>query len=202
MPPPKKLLENMRKLISKLFPVGTRSVLWGVHNFIWHPWTVARAWRHIYGVWPTVDEWICIFCHDTFGYWGCPNMDGAEGKRHPEVGAAWAFYLVAIRNWLCLKPEDEIGERARAAEKLTLYHSSHYARLNGEQPSALYLPDKASILFEPRWWYLLRARLSGEVREYISNSPFARLSPELQTPGAWYSWYKSKVKQKLESKNL
>lgn len=177
--------------------VGTKSLLFGVHNVVWHPWTVIRAWRHLYGRWPTLDEAICIFVHD-WGYWGCSNMDGAEGRRHPETGAAWAFVLVALRHWLCCRAEETLGKRAEAAEGMTLYHSSHYARLNGTQPSALYLPDKVSILFEPRWFYLLRARLSGEIYEYIGNSPFARLSPELQTPGGWFNWYRTKVKQKLE----
>lgn len=168
--------------------VGTKSVLWGVHNFLWHPWTVGRAWRHIYGTWPTFHEWICIFCHDTFGYWACPNMDGLEGKRHPERGAAIVRRIV---NWL--------GGDGDAAYKLTLYHSSHYARMNGAEPSALYLPDKVSILFEPRWWYLLRAKLSGEVHEYVGNSPLKNYPPDVShRVSLWYTWYRSKVKQKLE----
>lgn len=178
--------------------VGTKSVLWGVHNFLWHPWTVGRAWRHIYGVWPMFDEWLCIFCHDTFGYWGCPNMDGPEGKIHPERGAAIADWLVyRWYRYFRRCPRLVANQYANEAYDRTLYHSSHYARTHGAKPSSLYLPDKASILHEPRWFYLLRARLSGEVYEYISNSPFAELPSELQTPGAWYNWYRGKVKEKL-----
>lgn len=177
--------------------VGTKSLLFGVHQFAWHPWTVARAWRNLYGRWPNLDEAICIFVHD-WGYWGSPNMDGDEGRKHPEVGAAWAFILVAFRHWVCFRSEECMGEYAMLAENLALHHSSHYARLSNSPTSPLYLPDKASILYEPRWFYLLRARLSGEVREYISNSPFAKLPPELRTANGWYLWYKSKVKQKLE----
>lgn len=184
----------MRKLISKMFPVGTRSLLFGVHNVVWHPWTVIRAYRAVHGVWPQFDECLCILVHD-WGYWGCENMDGAEGRKHPEVGATWAWFLVAFRNWLCFRSEEVMMERAEAAYELTLYHSSHYARLNGAKPSALYLPDKASILFEPRWFYLLRARLSGEVHEYIINSPFAKLNVH---PIIWYLWYRENVKRKLE----
>lgn len=181
--------------------VGTKSLLFGVHQFIWHPWTVGRAWRHIYGRWPTVSEWICIVCHDTPGYWGCPNMDGEQGKRHPERGAIIAGTLVYYWYRLKLLWNRRIKAKhlialmyAGDAFELTLYHSSHYARMNDAKPSALYLPDKASILFEPRWWYLLRAKLSGEVYEYIGNSPFKGLNVH---PIIWYFWYRGQVKRKL-----
>lgn len=143
------------------------------------------------------DECLCILVHD-WGYWGCPNMDGAEGKRHPELGAYLAYWLVFWWYRLRRVPRLVASQYGWEARDRTLYHSSHYARMHGARPSALYLPDKASILHEPRWWYLLRARLSGEVYEYIRNSPFAKLPPELQTANGWYLWYKSKVKQKLE----
>lgn len=177
--------------------MGTRSVLFGVHQFLWHPWTVARAWRHIYGRWPNFDEWICIACHDTPGYWGCPNMDGEEGRRHPERGAEIAERLVYL--WYRLRGHPRIVSRLYAAEAFdrTIAHSSHYARMRGMKPSALYLPDKASILFEPRWFYLLRARLSGEIYEYLGNSPFADIRPTESAINFWYLWYRENVKQKL-----
>lgn len=151
------------------------------------------------------DEWLCILVHD-WGYWGCPNMDGPEGKRHPELGAMIACQLVYW--WFRLKmlfwkrgriksPHLIALIYASEAYDRTLYHSSHYARIMRARPSVLYLPDKASILFESRWWYLLRARLSGEVHEYIVNSPLAKLPPELRTPSAWYNWYRRKVKEKM-----
>lgn len=126
-------------------------------------------------------------------------MDGEQGRRHPEAGATWAYILVAFRHWICFRSEQTFGERADAAEKLTLYHSSNYARLNNSEPSALYLPDKASILFEPCWWYLLRAKLSGEVYEYIDNSPLAKLPlAGAVRADAWYLWYRRKVQEKLK----
>jgi hypothetical protein len=185
--------------------VGTKSLLFGVHAFWYHPYVVGRAYRHIHGVWPMFDEWLCILTHD-WGYWGCPNLDGPEGKRHPERGAKVARTLVYW--WFRLKmlfwPRDRIQSLhsiafmyASEAYYRTLYHSSHYARMNGAKPSVLYLPDKASILFEPRWWYLFRAKLSDEVYEYIENSPLSKLPPELRTPEAWYNWYRRKVKEKM-----
>lgn len=177
--------------------VGTKSLLFGVHQFLWHPWTVIRAYRAVHGVWPMFDDVLCILSHDL-GYWGSPNMDGEEGRRHPECGARIAFCLVYLWYKAFKRCPDLVAKQyAEEAHDRTLYHSSHYARLNGAKPSSLYLPDKASILFEPRWFYLLRARLSGEVWEYVENSPLAKLPPELKTPGAWLNWYKSKVEQKL-----
>ncbi|MCK5235828.1 MAG: hypothetical protein KAR06_02490, partial [Deltaproteobacteria bacterium] len=61
-------------------PVGTKSLLFGVHQFIWHPITVLIAWCKLYG-WPTWPELVCIIVHD-WGYWGKPNMDGPEGEKH------------------------------------------------------------------------------------------------------------------------
>src|SRR5205814_2173543 len=50
------------------------------------------------------------------------------------------------------------------------YHSRFLAKQRGGQPSALCLADKLSIALEPWWFYLPRANLSGEVREYMSKS--------------------------------
>lgn len=177
--------------------VGTKSLLFGVHQFFWHPITVVRAFKRVHGFWPTFDELICIIVHD-WGYWGSPNMDGEQGRRHPERGAKIAAWLVY--RWHRLQGHHRLVARMYAAGAFdrAIAHSSHYAKLRGLKPSMLYLPDKVSILFEPRWFYLLRAKLSGEVYEYIANSPFSRLSPELQTPGAWFNWYKTRVKLKLE----
>ena len=134
----------------KWFPVGRRSLLFGVHQFLWHPWTVYQAWRRLYGR-PNWREAVCIVIHD-WGYWFAPNIDGPEGQRHPEWGARIA------RRWL----GDAYGD-------LVLYHSRHYARLHGKAPSKLCWADKLSILYEPKWFYLLRATLSGEIREYRRN---------------------------------
>lgn len=196
--------------------VGTKSLLFGVHQFLWHPWTVGRAYRHVHGVWPMFDEWLCIFVHD-WGYWGSPNMDGEEGKRHPEHGALIATSLVYW--WFRLKilfwrkihsPHFIAMLYASEAYERTLYHSSHYARTKGKRSSALCLPDKLCILFEPEWFYLLRSRASGEVRESIQIALdskvwplttrlwFSKL-PRHKQSKLWYDWYRRKV-QKLAHK--
>lgn len=181
--------------------VGTKSLLFGVHQFLWHPWTVGRAYRHIYKRWPTFEEWLCILVHD-WGYWGSENMDGEQGKKHPERGALIACTLVYYWYRLKFVLSRKIKYKhlialmyAGDAFERTLYHSSHYVRMHGAKPSSLYLPDKVSILFEPRWWYLLRAKLSGEIYEYIENSPFKELNVH---PIIWYFWYRNSVKRKLQ----
>lgn len=174
--------------------IGTKSLLFGVHQFIWHPWTVLRAWRMIY---PesriTVPLLIAIFCHDL-GYWGCSNMDGPEGRCHPEDGARLAQSLVRL--WLRLTRRDmsrtEIELDALLMLQFTRYHSMHFAQMHGRCPSPLYLADKASILIEPRWFYLLRGWLSGELKEYAENSPVKHHGPR-----AWFDWYVYRVEHRV-----
>ena len=71
------------------------------------------------------------------------------GMNHPELGAKIAGSL--------------FGD---AYYDLVLLHSWRLARKLGATPSKLCWADKASILFEPEWFYLLRARASGELAEY------------------------------------
>lgn len=157
--------------------VGTKSLLFGTHQIFWHPLTVGLAWRRVHGRWPRWREWVAILFHD-WGYWGCPNMDGEAGRKHPELGARIAGTLAG-----------------RDAYWLALLHSGHYARLLGADPSALCLPDKVSVLFDPPWFYLIRARLSGEIKEYVSNSPLNDAPEEV-----WLMWYRGRVKEKLNAR--
>lgn len=175
--------------------IGTKSLLFGVHQFLFHPYTIVRAWRKCYSRWPKWWELVAIVCHD-WGYWGKPNMDGVEGQKHPERGATIARYFV----WhvLTFFGDDNVNEAfsiATATYMLSLFHSTHYAA-GAEMPvSNLYLPDKMSILYDPKWFYLLRARLSGEVNEYMKNAPLW-----VGTKGCryWYDWYRSKIQNKWD----
>lgn len=177
---------------------GTRSVLFGVHQFLWHPFTVWRAWRYLYGRNPDWVESICILCHDL-GYWGKRNMDGPEGISHPEGGATIARWFVYHIARLTRNPDPEA--MARFAFELALYHSTFYAQQENQKVSALYLPDKVCVLFDPRWLYLLRGQLSGEVYEYLSRQNHARWmlgEPLLQSPREWFDWYRAKIRVKAD----
>lgn len=154
--------------------LGTRSILFGVHQFLWHPLTVLIAWRRLFGR-PSWKEVVCILIHD-WGYWGCPNIDGPRGEKHTELGARLAA------KWLGA----EHG-------KLCLYHSRHYAQQRGVEPSKLCWADKLSIQYEPWWFYLVRAQLSGELFEYRRNAARVGLVPLSASHREWFTWIKQKL---------
>lgn len=187
------------KLTGWRMRMGTRSLLFGVHQFVWHPISVGLAWRKCYRCWPRWHEWIAIVCHDL-GYWGMPNMDGPEGQTHPERGAKLAG-RIAYRIARMLGYGEWAPQLSHEVESLSLYHSTHYAQKAGKPVSALYLPDKVSVLYDPCWWYLLRSRASGEVWEYIQNAPewIRAMNLKHRQPGIWYWWYRNRTKLKLNN---
>src|SRR5690606_1628437 len=81
--------------------MGTRSVLFGAHMFCIHPFVIARAWYKLWGFRTIRDPyigdislrnwrlWVVFAIHDL-GYWGCRDMDDAEGEDHPRWAAARA----------------------------------------------------------------------------------------------------------------
>jgi hypothetical protein len=149
--------------------VGTKSLLIGVHQIVWHPLTVYRAWSRLYGR-PNLREALCIILHD-WGYWGSLEMDGPTGAKHPEAGAAIAAALF----------DGAHGD-------LVLLHSRRYALDRKRNPSKLCWADKLSIVYEPDWFYLLRARASGELREYRKQA-VAWVPPE-RSDREWLIWVK------------
>ena len=162
--------------------IGTLSVLVGVHQFLWHPITVVLAWRKLYHRWPTWWETIAIICHDL-GYVGKPNMDGPEGEKHPEFGA-WLTYEIVFY----LGHDVALAEQARL---FSLLHSRYYSASHGMEPSLLCWADKLSIWYDPRWFYLLRAKLSGEIREYRTNA--IKYVPKWVPDGFWFDWHRKRV---------
>ena len=127
--------------------VGTKSLLFGVHQIFLHPMFVLTAWVKLYGF-PNWKELVCICIHDI-GYIGKPNMDGEEGDLHPELGAKIAGKL--------------FGEEYK---NLILGHSRFYHHKFGVPISKLYKPDKFFHCFVPWWIYLPLAYASGEIYEY------------------------------------
>ena len=158
--------------------MGARSLLFGVHQFLWHPVTVLLAWIKLYGK-PDWKTCVCILIHD-WGYWGCWTMDGVDGENHPR----WAAELA--RRWFGQDYHD-----------LLLYHSRHLAAKVGASPSKLCWADKLSMLYDPRWFYLLRARLTGEIREYRANACGAHgrtpWSPLPRNDEEWYDGLREKL---------
>jgi hypothetical protein len=161
--------------------VGTKSLLWGVHQFVWHPVTVVFAWKELYASFPNWKELVCIVVHD-WGYWGSPNMDGPEGEKHPERGAWLAYSLCDYH--------DDFHEHTYF--HLVLLHSRHYAKKLGIAPSKLCWADKLSVKYEPWWTYLPRARLSGELKEYRKLAADSGNIPLSAPDKEWYAWAKER----------
>jgi hypothetical protein len=162
---------------------GTKSLLFGVHQIFWHPITVWIAWIYLYRKCPTWKESICIIIHD-WGYWGKICMDDEEGETHPELGAKIARKLFG-----------------QCYYDFCLYHSRHYAKKIGIEPSKLCWADKCSIIFDPWWLYLPRALASGELKEYRKNA--SNFVPLEKSHKEWFGWIRIRFKNlALEKKNL
>lgn len=132
--------------------IGTKSLLFGAHQFLFHPLFVAIAWWKLYGFPFDPRLWIAFFIHDL-GYWGKPNMDGPEGDKHPEFAARIMGFLFGA-SW----------------RDFCLYHSRFYAKRDGKQYSKLCVADKLALSIDPWWFYLPRVLLTGEIHEYMEKS--------------------------------
>lgn len=146
--------------------IGTRSVLFGAHQFLIHPLFLARAWWILYGFPWSPKLWIAFFVHDL-GYIGKPNMDGEEGEMHPFFGAQIMMLLFG-EDWYFF----------------TLLHSRFLAKHAKREPSRLCAADKLAVALEPAWLYIPRVWLSGEAREYMSiagNKPGSKYAKDKRT---------------------
>ena len=157
--------------------IGTKTVLYGSHCFLIHPWFVALAWWKLYGFPLDVRLWFAFFLHDI-GYIGKNNIDGEDGERHPELGANVMTFLFG-KKW---------GD-------FTLYHSRFYARNNNANFSKLCIADKYAIVITPTWFYIFLARLSGEIVEYRylledANSKYNQQRHDVYKAGDTdYDWF-------------
>ena len=163
--------------------MGTKSLVCGTHQIFWHPFTVFLAWHELYG-WPSWKETICIAMHDT-GYIGCPDMDGPCGENHPLLGARIAGKLFG-----------------KEYHDLCLYHSRTTASKYNISPSALCWADKLSIKWEPNWFYLFRATLSGEIKEYRKHAAEFDAIPITETNSKWFSWAKERMIRKAYTRDV
>jgi len=153
--------------------IGTRSILFGVHHFLIHPFFVIKAWRVVYHRWPNWMQLCAIFTHDL-GYWGSPNMDGEEGEQHPQKAANW---------WLTRG--SYFGD---CVAKEILGHSRFYAAQTGIGLSDLFRADKLSYALYPRWLYLLLGNLSGEIREYMAHTREGKYRKHSRNGTSQVSW--------------
>lgn len=184
--------------------IGTKSVLFGVHQFAIHPWFVAWAWWKLYGFPFDPRLWVAFFVHDL-GYLGMPNMDGPEGEEHPMLGAEimrrlfdrepydfdWMEYsfgqhgvffragresnfnLLLLAGWELVSIPGNFAVLKQARyhwHDFCLLHSRYYAKKLNMPFIRLCVADKLSFVLTPRWLYMLLARATGELNEYLKNA--------------------------------
>jgi hypothetical protein len=180
-----------------MLALGTKSLLFGTHQCLFHPLTVALAWRRLYGRWPSWVAWVAIFTHDL-GYLSSPEMDGPVGEQHPVRSARLAWKLVYKLARLFGRDIDGATKEAAYAHGLVLAHSRHLAVKRGDVPSDLCWADKACIFYDPQWLYILRARLSGEMKEWRGNAAKSGHVPLSATDAEWFQWYRGRVADLLD----
>jgi hypothetical protein len=178
--------------------IGTKSLLFGVHQVFIHPLWVALAWWKLYGFPWDPRLWVAFIVHD-WGYWGCSEMDGPNGgDEHPLLGARICHFLFDS-----IRPINEEFRQyyvwyefpfARGSKwfKFVLFHSRFLAKASNEQPSKLCMADKLSLGLEPWWLYLPRAWVSGELKEYMKSAqPEGKHGHMNCTNVSAITWYKS-----------
>jgi hypothetical protein len=174
--------------------IGTRSIFFGVHQFLIHPWFVAWGWWKLYGFPWDPRLWMAFFVHDL-GYFGKPNMDGPEGERHIWLGAkimgdlfdpGWplAGGVAWVIGSMCDRVFGVIPPRDGNWFSFCFYHSRFVAKHYGIRPSRLCAADKLAIALMPTWLYLPLAWLTGELREYMRGDG-ARTPAGDRSAGEW-----------------
>lgn len=163
-------------------PAGTRTLLFGVHHWLWHPYTVYRAWCTLYGT-PTWQECVCIAVHDL-GYWQCHDIDEEDGALHPIVSARHVEWLDRSYN--------TTGDHHHY-HNLVAFHSRYIANLHATEPSKLCWADKLAFAYDPWWWFCLRAWFSGELHQLRHISAQYEGFPLTKSHREWYCWLSARL---------
>lgn len=151
--------------------VGTKSVLFGSHQFLIHPWFVAAAWWRLYGFPWDPRLWFAFFFHDL-GYWGKPDMDGYLGEQH----VFWCGNLMHfLFDWpRIIKVALPTGVYKREYNytwlHFCIFHSRFISKRLSHPPSQLCYADKLAIILTPSWLFVPMALATGELREYMVRS--------------------------------
>ena len=151
--------------------LGTKSLLFGAHQFVIHPLFVFVTWSKFY---PTdlkgkpglLGRIVASIIHD-WGYWRCKTMDGPCGDQHSIWGANAMYRLTGSHWWY---------------EEL-LCHSRFFSKRMGRIPSNLCWVDKLATANYPSWLWATLAWLSGEGYEYLENPMY-----EIHVPGETRTW--------------
>ena len=150
--------------------IGTKSLLFGVHQFVLHPLVVLLAWLVYYKSVPKFYQLCAIVTHD-WGYWKQHNMDGEEGNNHPERAAKmWRHF-------------GKFGENVAGEIR---GHSGSFASEYGFPQSKLFKADKLCVVFIPCYLYVVLGSLSGEIYEYM-GIPNSKLKDLYYTDKRFFS---------------
>lgn len=126
---------------------GTKSLLFGCHQFLLHPLFVVAAWRKLYSRWPRPWQLVCILLHDI-GHLGKDYLSDPELKKiHWQLGAVLAGKLFGTHAYWFVR-----------------WHSKSS---NGStwQPSELFWADKYSRLIAPLWFRQASCLVEGFTRK-------------------------------------
>lgn len=174
--------------------IGTKSLLFGVHQFLIHPvftlwgWVKLYKWKpkkYGYEWWPLLKS---IFLHDL-GYWKLSDMDGNQGRNH--------MYWAA--DYVSKNIDRKLGHKNKYYW-LCLLHSRFHAKYLGIEPSMLCWADKLGTALMPTWLWVFLAKLSGELDEYLSDPHYEIHGTK--DPYEFFNKYKNELVPKLLKDNL
>jgi len=173
--------------------IGTKTLLFGNHQFALHPLFVLLAWIKLYGM-PDWRELVCIIIHD-WGYWGSPNLDGREGEDH----AIRSGNLVVNRFFT--KKGELFYTWAYYYRDLIWYHSRFISRRHNHRPSKLCLADKYGVALMPSWLWVFLGKLTGEITEYQSNKKYEIYQEGRENAFDWFRAYKRICQRWVEARD-
>ena len=162
--------------------LGTKTLLFGVHQIFIHPLFVTWAWVRLYKSFPTWKEMFCIIIHD-WGYWGRQNLKDADGDRHPELGAKIAGKLLGPK-WA----------------DFILGHSSFYIVRYGVKQSKLLAPDKYWHCMIPLWLYKILAIPTGEFKHYRELKHARQVADRSESDSEWWTKLQQVCQEKVSAK--
>lgn len=182
--------------------LGTKSLLFGAHQFILHPLFVAIAWWRLYGFPWGLKLWVSFIVHD-WGYWGLNEMDGPEGNLHPYTGAAIMHWMFDGFDYGSYTRHDSVYNHWRIEDTtwydFCLCHSRFLAKKIGKEPSRLCMADKLSLAFMPTWLYLFLTKLTGELEVYIESArkggKHGHMNLTTDNPSVWFNEVKAYLKK-------
>ena len=142
--------------------IGTKTLLFGCHQFILHPIYTWLGWRKVYGPHYSSLIWIAFIMHD-WGLWGMKEFDGPEDNhtvRSAQIVDNTCYKLrLPFRSFWDLHCQ-------------VLNHSRFYASYMDRTPSQLCAADKVGTALMPSWLWAILAYLTGEGWVYMDNGKY------------------------------